>query len=50
MPHREWLKAQNIFAKLPEMRKMLLELEKRVSLLDKPEEKRGIGEGEKRRN
>lgn len=36
IPHREWLKAQNIFAKLPEMRKMLLELEKRVEELEKP--------------
>jgi len=34
IPHREWLKAQNIFAKLPEMRKMLLELEKRVKELE----------------
>ncbi|HLA50843.1 MAG TPA: UDP-3-O-(3-hydroxymyristoyl)glucosamine N-acyltransferase, partial [Thermodesulfobacteriota bacterium] len=30
MPHREWLKAQNIFAKLPEMRKKILELEKKI--------------------
>ncbi len=34
IPHREWLKAQNIFAKLPEMRKMLLELEKKVKELE----------------
>lgn len=34
IPHREWLKAQNIFAKLPEMRKTLLELEKRVKELE----------------
>lgn len=34
IPHREWLKAQNIFAKLPEMRKMILELEKRVKELE----------------
>lgn len=34
IPHREWLKAQNIFAKLPEMRKKLLELEKRVRELE----------------
>ncbi|MBI5874264.1 MAG: UDP-3-O-(3-hydroxymyristoyl)glucosamine N-acyltransferase [Deltaproteobacteria bacterium] len=34
IPHRDWLKAQNIFAKLPEMRKMLLELEKRVKELE----------------
>jgi len=34
IPHREWLKAQNIFAKLPEMRKMLMELEKRVKELE----------------
>ena len=34
IPHREWLKAQNIFTKLPEMRKMLLELERRVKKLE----------------
>ncbi|MBI3753011.1 MAG: UDP-3-O-(3-hydroxymyristoyl)glucosamine N-acyltransferase [Deltaproteobacteria bacterium] len=34
IPHREWLKAQNIFAKLPEMRKMLLELEKRIQEIE----------------
>ena len=34
IPHREWLKAQNIFTKLPEMRKMLLELERRVKELE----------------
>lgn len=34
IPHREWLKAQNIFAKLPEMRKTLLELEKKVKELE----------------
>lgn len=34
IPHREWLKAQNIFAKLPEIRKMLMELEKRVKELE----------------
>ena len=37
IPHREWLKAQNIFAKLPEMRKMLMELEKRVKEIEEAE-------------
>lgn len=41
IPHMEWLKAQNIFAKLPEMRKKILELEKRVKELE--EEERGQG-------
>lgn len=40
IPHMEWLKAQNIFAKLPEMRKKILELEKRVEEL---EEEKGQG-------
>lgn len=34
IPHMEWLKAQNIFAKLPEMRKKILELEKKVKELE----------------
>lgn len=34
IPHKEWLKAATIFAKLPEMRKMLMELEKRVKELE----------------
>lgn len=34
IPHKEWLKAQTIFAKLPEMRKTLMELEKRVRGLE----------------
>lgn len=34
IPHREWLKAQNIFAKLPDIRKMLIDLEKRVKKLE----------------
>ncbi|OGP11301.1 MAG: UDP-3-O-(3-hydroxymyristoyl)glucosamine N-acyltransferase [Deltaproteobacteria bacterium GWC2_42_51] len=34
IPHKEWLKAQTIFAKLPEMRKTLMELEKRVKELE----------------
>lgn len=35
IPHKDWLKAANIFAKLPEMRKTILELEKRVRELEK---------------
>ncbi|MBI5682796.1 MAG: UDP-3-O-(3-hydroxymyristoyl)glucosamine N-acyltransferase [Deltaproteobacteria bacterium] len=34
IPHRDCLKAANIFAKLPEMRKTLLELERRVKELE----------------
>lgn len=32
IPHREWLRAVGIFAKLPEMRKTLMELEKKSKL------------------
>ncbi|MBI5892125.1 MAG: UDP-3-O-(3-hydroxymyristoyl)glucosamine N-acyltransferase [Deltaproteobacteria bacterium] len=35
IPHKDWLKAVNIFAKLPEMRKTILDLEKRVKELEK---------------
>ena len=35
IPHREWLRAQNIYAKLPELKKRLDELEKRVRELEK---------------
>ena len=41
IPHMEWLKAQNIFAKLPEMRKKILELENRVEELEKEEREQG---------
>lgn len=34
IPHREWLRAVGIFAKLPEMRKTLLELGKRVKEME----------------
>jgi len=34
IPHRDWLRAQGIFSKLPEMRKTLLELEERVKGLE----------------
>lgn len=34
IPHRDWLRAQGVFAKLPEMRKILLDLEKRVKELE----------------
>ena len=33
--HKEWLKAANIFTRLPEMRKILMDLEKRVKELEK---------------
>ncbi|HBO85021.1 MAG: UDP-3-O-(3-hydroxymyristoyl)glucosamine N-acyltransferase [Deltaproteobacteria bacterium GWC2_42_11] len=34
IPHREWLKAVNIFAKLPELRKKILELENKIKELE----------------
>jgi len=34
MPHKEWLKASLTFPKLPEMRKMIKELEKKVSEME----------------
>lgn len=34
IPHREWLKAQSIYAKLPEMRAKIRELEKRLKDLE----------------
>lgn len=36
VPHRLWLKASNIIPKLPDMKKRLRELEKRVEKLEKP--------------
>jgi UDP-3-O-[3-hydroxymyristoyl] glucosamine N-acyltransferase len=35
VPHRLWLKASNIIPKLPDMKKKLRELEKRVEKLEK---------------
>ncbi|MBM4141249.1 MAG: UDP-3-O-(3-hydroxymyristoyl)glucosamine N-acyltransferase [Nitrospira sp.] len=35
MPHREWLKAQAIFSKLPELYKKIKELEKRIEELER---------------
>ncbi|MCP4714207.1 MAG: UDP-3-O-(3-hydroxymyristoyl)glucosamine N-acyltransferase [Deltaproteobacteria bacterium] len=35
MPHKQWLRATKIFQKLPEMRKTLLTLEKRIKELEK---------------
>ncbi|MEW6416910.1 MAG: UDP-3-O-(3-hydroxymyristoyl)glucosamine N-acyltransferase [Nitrospirota bacterium] len=39
LPHREWLKAQVIFAKLPELYKKIKELEEKINVLErrKPE-------------
>ncbi|MBI5286681.1 MAG: UDP-3-O-(3-hydroxymyristoyl)glucosamine N-acyltransferase [Deltaproteobacteria bacterium] len=34
IPHKDWLRAQGIFAKLPEMRKTLLDLERKVRELE----------------
>jgi UDP-3-O-[3-hydroxymyristoyl] glucosamine N-acyltransferase len=35
VPHREWLRAISVFPKMPEMRKTLLDIEKRVKELEK---------------
>src|SRR4030043_1408147 len=35
VPHREWLRAISVFPKIPEMRKTLLEIQKRVKELEK---------------
>ena len=35
MPHREWLKSSNLVPKLPEFRKTVTSLEKRVAELEK---------------
>jgi len=35
IPHTDWLKAQNIYAKLPELRKKVSELEKRLAEIEK---------------
>ena len=37
IPHGEWLRAQTIVAKLPEMRKKIMELEKRLAALEERE-------------
>ena len=34
IPHRDWLKASGVFAKLPEMRRTMTALEKRVAELE----------------
>ncbi|HEX7372638.1 MAG TPA: UDP-3-O-(3-hydroxymyristoyl)glucosamine N-acyltransferase, partial [Thermodesulfobacteriota bacterium] len=33
-PHREWLRAQAAFPKLPEMKRTLADLEKRIKALE----------------
>jgi UDP-3-O-[3-hydroxymyristoyl] glucosamine N-acyltransferase len=35
IPHKEWLKTMAVYAKLPEMRKTIKDLEERLSLLEK---------------
>ncbi len=35
IPHAEWLRAQGVFARLPEIRKRLLELERRLDEIEK---------------
>ncbi|HXW68755.1 MAG TPA: hypothetical protein VEJ88_04030, partial [Dissulfurispiraceae bacterium] len=39
IPHRDWLKASALFAKLPELKKRIEALEKRLSHLRDQEEK-----------
>jgi UDP-3-O-[3-hydroxymyristoyl] glucosamine N-acyltransferase len=34
MPHKEWLKSSMTLPKLPEMRKSVIDLEKRVAALE----------------
>ena len=41
MPHRQWLRATNCFPKLPEMRRTLIEFEKRIAALESELNKRG---------
>jgi UDP-3-O-[3-hydroxymyristoyl] glucosamine N-acyltransferase len=35
LPHREWLKAQAVFARLPEMQKKIRELEEKIRELER---------------
>jgi UDP-3-O-[3-hydroxymyristoyl] glucosamine N-acyltransferase len=35
IPHKDWLRAQSLFAKLPEMNKRIIELEKKIQSLEK---------------
>jgi len=35
IPHRDWLKAQAIFAKLPELNKKIRELEEKIKKLER---------------
>lgn len=39
IPHGEWLRAQSIYAKLPELKKKILELEKRLKALEEKPDK-----------
>ena len=34
LPHREWLRVVNVSSKLPEMRKALIEIEKRLKKIE----------------
>jgi len=36
IPHKDWLKAQAIFVRLPELKKKVMELEERIKLLENP--------------
>ncbi|MEW6115858.1 MAG: UDP-3-O-(3-hydroxymyristoyl)glucosamine N-acyltransferase [Nitrospirota bacterium] len=38
MPHRDWLKASAVFARLPELKKKIEELEKSIRTIQSPEE------------
>jgi UDP-3-O-[3-hydroxymyristoyl] glucosamine N-acyltransferase len=35
IPHRDWLRSQSLFAKLPEMNKRIIELERKIQSLEK---------------
>jgi len=41
IPHREWLRAATLFQKLPEMRKTLIEIEKRLKKIEEALSSRG---------
>ncbi|MBJ6725961.1 UDP-3-O-(3-hydroxymyristoyl)glucosamine N-acyltransferase [Geomesophilobacter sediminis] len=45
IPHREWLKASGVYAKLPEMRKTMIALEKRVAELEGLLAEAGVNRG-----
>jgi len=45
LPHRQWLRAEAAFARLPEMRRQLTELIRRVKMLEEKSRENGLLEG-----